>query len=263
MNLSAQHYNDLKYAFYLLENPSLAIKIADLIGKPIEKAMDMLPKKTMKSISEVSVKTLGKATNVAIYTLKDIPGKKSSNVSHKFTVAFTGAVGGLGGAFSLGAELMASTLVMLRSIADIARSEGESLNCPHTKLACLQVFAMGSNKSSKDDSAESGYYAIRAMLAQSTKEAAQFLGSKKLGDKGAPIIIQLITKIAEKFSITVSEKAAAQLVPVIGSVGGAALNLMFLDHFQDMARGHFTMRRLEDAYGSEVIKEEYEKLRKK
>jgi hypothetical protein len=53
---------------------------------------------------------------------------------------------------------------------------------------------------------------------------------------------------------------AAQAVPVIGAAGGAVINLLFIDHFQDMARGHFIVRRLERAYPPEMVREEYERL---
>lgn len=40
-------------------------------------------------------------------------------------------------------------------------------------------------------------------------------------------------------------KAAAQAVAAIGAVGGVAINTLFIDHFQDMAKGHFIVRKLE------------------
>jgi hypothetical protein len=55
----------------------------------------------------------------------------------------------------------------------------------------------------------------------------------------------------------VSEKFAAQSVPVIGALGGASLNLLFITHFQQMAEAHFTVRRLERRYGEVLIKETY------
>ena len=47
---------------------------------------------------------------------------------------------------------------------------------------------------------------------------------------------------------------------VIGALGGAAVNYAFLEHFQDVARGHFTVRRLERVYGKDFIQKEYERL---
>jgi EcsC protein family len=38
--------------------------------------------------------------------------------------------------------LPASTVIMLRSIADIACSEGEDMSDPETALACVEVFAL-------------------------------------------------------------------------------------------------------------------------
>ena len=67
----------------------------------------------------------------------------------------------------------------------------------------------------------------------------------------------MIVKIAERFSVQVSEKAAAQAIPAIGAAGGAIINTLFIDHFQDMARGHFIVRRLERKYGKEIVEETY------
>jgi hypothetical protein len=70
----------------------------------------------------------------------------------------------------------------------------------------------------------------------------------------------LIVNIAQRFSIQVTEKAAAQAIPAIGAAGGAIINTIFIDHFQDMAKGHFTVRRLEKIYGKDIIKAAYEEL---
>ena len=58
----------------------------------------------------------------------------------------------------------------------------------------------------------------------------------------------------------VTQKLAAQAVPLIGALGGAAVNYAFIDHFQQIAGAHFTVRRLERRYGKDVVKAAYEKL---
>jgi len=63
--------------------------------------------------------------------------------------------------------------------------------------------------------------------------------------EGAPAVVRFVAQIASRFGIVVSQKVMAQAVVVVGAVGGAALNLAFAEHFQDLARGHFTVRRLE------------------
>jgi hypothetical protein len=43
----------------------------------------------------------------------------------------------------------------------------------------------------------------------------------------------------------------------LGAAGGAAINLLFIKHFQDMAWAHFTIRRLERTCGSERVEHAY------
>ena len=173
--------------------------------------------------------------------------------------AVSGGVGGFFGISAIAAELPISTSIMLRSIADIARSEGESINSSETKMACLEVFAFG-GKNKSDDGVETSYFAVRATLASSVTEAAEFIAKKGLTDNTAPMLVALISKIAKRFGIQVTQKAAAQAIPAIGAAGGAAINALFINHFQDMARGHFIVRRLERSYGQEIIRELYDSL---
>jgi hypothetical protein len=55
----------------------------------------------------------------------------------------------------------------------------------------------------------------------------------------------------------VAQKAIAQAIPAIGALGGAAVNTAFMAHFQNVASGHFVMKRLEGLYGVEVVWEAY------
>jgi hypothetical protein len=171
-------------------------------------------------------------------------------------VATTGGIGGFFGLPALAIELPISTTIMLRSIADIARSEAETISTVDAKIACIEVFALGGPDIS-DDASESGYFAVRAALAQSVTKATEYIAEKGLVEESAPALVRLIIQIAERFSIQVSEKAAAQAVPAIGAAGGAIVNTLFIDHFQDMARGHFIVRRLERKYGREIVEQTY------
>jgi hypothetical protein len=79
---------------------------------------------------------------MALRTLNDKP-KATSSYLHKTLAATSGAIGGSFGLAALPIELPISTVIMLRSIGDIARAEGEDLRDPETTLSCLQVFALG------------------------------------------------------------------------------------------------------------------------
>ncbi len=66
---------------------------------------------------------------------------------------------------------------------------------------------------------------------------------------------------ATRFGVPVAYKVAAETVPVIGAAAGAAINGLFVDHFQGKARGHFCVRRLERAYGEQAVRREYDTIR--
>ena len=250
---------DLQYAKSLLENPGVASKIMSIAASPVERGIQLLPDQMAQKISEVTQDALQKAADAAIFTMKDVPGASSSNRLHKASVAVSGGIGGMFGLSALAVELPISTTIMLRSIADIARSEGESITDADVKLACIEVFALGGS-SKADDAAESGYYALRAAMAKAVGDAAEYLATKTLTKEGAPVLVRFIATVAERFSIQVTEKVAAQAVPAIGAVGGALINTIFMNHFQDMAKGHFTVRRLEQKHGKETIERIYREL---
>ena len=63
--------------------------------------------------------------------------------------------------------------------------------------------------------------------------------------------------------MVVSEKVAAEAVPVIGAASGVAINLLFVTSFQKIASGHFVVRRLERKYGLDVVKSAYEEIAKR
>ena len=251
---------DLKRAKKLLENPGLAAKMSAALGSPIEKGVGLLPKRVQQGIHKASEAAMMKALDVAVKSLGDSKMKPAQSRLHTIAAATSGAVGGAFGLFALSIELPVSTTIMLRSIADIAKSEGENIQHIDTKLACLTVFALGSDKNSKDDGTESGYFAARAAMAGAVSEASKFLAEKGLSKTGAPALLRLVSLISGRFGIVVSEKAAAQAVPIIGAVAGGLINTLFIGHFQDMARGHFIVRRLEKIYGAEPVRVAYRQL---
>jgi hypothetical protein len=256
--LSPEHRAQLLEAKRLLEHPGYVAKVADVIGMPLDKAVKALPARWVTGISAATKASLNRCMRVANATLR-ASSSTSSPRMHSTAVALTGAAGGAFGLAGLVVELPVSTMVMLRSIADIGRANGENLASDEAQLACLMVFSLGGTTDA-DDAAESGYYTARAALAKAMSEATLYLSKHGAVREGAPALVQLIAQIAARFNIQVSQKAAAMMVPVIGAAGGALLNTLFINHFQDMARGHFTVRRLERVYGADVVGAAYRGL---
>ena len=259
MALSSLEMEELLAAKNRLENPGLAAKISNMVGSPLEKGFEKLPEKWSQMVNDAARKSITAALNVALWTLDHSRPETPANWWHKLAAGTTGAAGGAFGLAALAIELPVSTTIMLRSIADIARSEGEDLGSPEARLQCIQVLALG-GRSGSDDAAETAYFAARSAMAKAVSDAASHLARKGLSDKGAPAIIRLITQIASRFSIVVSEKAAAQAVPIVGAFGGAVINTLFIDHFQEMGKGHFVIRRLERIHGTEEVRRVYEGL---
>lgn len=239
----------------LLERPSLAARLSDFVGSPLDKGMARLPSGWRARIATVTHDALGRAMDTAAKTLDEAPQAASPRL-HKALGTLSGGVGGAFGLAGLTLEIPVSTVLIMRSILDIARAEGEVLADPVTRLAALEVFALG-GRADSDDAAESGYYAMRAALAGAVSEAARHLAQKGLTQEGAPALLRLVTMVAARYKVQLTQKAAGMLVPGIGAAAGASINLMFMSHFQDVSRGHFTIRRLERRYGADAVRAAY------
>lgn len=259
ITFSAEDWGDLEGAVALLEHPGLIARLSDVVGKPVEVIIDRLPAGANATIDGATRRALRAALGLALSTLKPSRRGRARDRLHATAAGMAGAAGGAFGLASLAIELPVTTTIILRSVADVARSEGENLRSIQTRLACLEVFALG-GRSTADDAAESGYFAVRTALAQAVNEAAKYLSRRTTVEKGAPVIARLVASIASRFNSVVAEKIVAQGVPVIGALGGAAVNVAFTRHFQSMAKGHFVVRRLERKYGDSVVREHYNRI---
>src|SRR5660397_37871 len=136
-----EEIEQMRWAKFVLENPSLTAKITNYIGKPIEKGMELLPEGWQASIQNATIKSLMSALKTAIVTMDSSYNGSASPRIHKMLSALSGAAGGAFGLLALAIELPVSTVIIFRSIADIARSKGEDISSIESKLSCLQVFA--------------------------------------------------------------------------------------------------------------------------
>jgi hypothetical protein len=262
--MSSAHAAELREAKAILQHPSLVIRLSSMVGARIENLTKDLGKRLPEELSEAiarsSNKAIGAAFQTALRTMQYGQLSAPRNRLHKAAVVTTGGLAGFLGLQALLVELPITTLIMFRSIADIARANGESLSSPDTQLNCLTVFALGSSRSDADEGAETSYYGVRYALSRITSDALQYVTAHGTTAKSAPAMVRFISAIASRFGLVVSQKAAAQAVPAIGAIGGALTNAVFMSHFQDMARAHFTIRRLERIYGKQTVETLYAAL---
>lgn len=258
-----------------LENPSFLLKVANLLGKPLETLAGVLPQGVRDAARDLTDRALRHGLEAALLTLPrgdrarviDEPGDAGGwdRIKHNLAAGVTGAVAGGFGLAALAVELPITTTIVLRDIATVARSLGEDLDDREVKLQCLAVFSMGGGaKEGELKAMESSYYATRLGLSGTIREAAQYAArvtaeqlARDLAAGASPALVRLVAAIAGRFNVVVSQKLVAQAVPAIGAVGGALVNVAFAAHFDRVARCHFGIRALERTYGREVVQAAY------
>ncbi len=264
MSLSELDHQALIAAVRRLEGHSFAGRIAALAGKPIGLLSRALPISASTVVAKATAHALEAALDIALFSLRDGPLTRRrlsrGRLLHSTLACASGAIGGAFGLTALTIELPVSTAIMLRAIAAIAQREGEDLGDPMTGLACLEVFAFGA-AAVNDGGPERDYFALRDLLAPRAVEVADFAIDKAAVRESAPVVVRFLAQIAARFGLVVSEKLMAQAVAVVGALGGGAINLAFIEHFQDLAHGHFTIRRLERVYGADTVRAEYNRVK--
>jgi EcsC protein family len=255
--LSRANHRALIRAVNALENANFAARIADYAGAPINKVVQLLPRPASRSLSRAVEATMYKCLRTAIDSLDHAPAPPATFLSNAIA-GFTGGVSGFFGMPALMVELPLTTTIMLRAIADIARHNGENLDTLEARLACLQVFALGSRGSAVR--ADLGYFAARTLLARLSGNAAAFLVERGAQELSGVMLNSLMAEIVSRFSLVVSDRIAAGALPVVGAVGGATINVIFMNHFQQIAQGHFTVRRLERELGVDTVRLHYAEI---
>ena len=255
--LSQAHRQALARAVHALENPNFAARLADYAGASVNRVAQMLPRRVSKGLSRAVEVAIQKCLKTAIGSLHPAPGPPTT----WFSNAIAGVTGGVSGFFGMPAlviELPLTTTIMLRAIADIARHHGEDLGTLEARLACLQVFALGARRAAVR--ADLGYFAARALMTRLTGNAASYLVERGAAELSGTMVNTLVAELVSRFGIVVSDRVAASALPVVGAIGGAAVNVIFMNHFQQVAQGHFTVRRLEREYGAATVRLHYTEL---
>ncbi|WP_338357510.1 EcsC family protein [Yeosuana marina] len=271
--ISEEDLKSIKKAKIDMENIGFVMKGLNKIGSTLETGINKIPAKQQQWLQKQVNKSLTLVVKSNLATMqKGKAFKKPSNKTYKALVTTTGVASGLfGSATGFGtaifaSELAVSTKFMMRSILDIARSHGEDLQDFDTQLACMQVFALG-GASKDDDGLETSYYTMRMTLGSVAKTASNYVakngvqGLNKILAESTNPLVKLIAVIAARYSVQVSEKFVAQAIPIMGAVGGGTINLVFINHFQNIAKAHFTIRKLERKYGNDLVMSTYNNIK--
>jgi uncharacterized protein (DUF697 family) len=260
-SLTEKDLNDLKKAKKLLEKKSIAINLTNFFGNAVDSIGSLLPASYRESIAKNNLMLIEKTWDFTISTMTSPNEPPRSENEHIFWVTVSGAIGGVG-IVTLFLELPVTTVLMLRAVADISKDEGEDYNHFETKIASLEAFALGGD-AVDDHTGETGYYAIRNILHKPLEESSKYIVQKGMAGMGAPFAVQLFAKIAARYQTIIAAQTVAKAIPIAGAVTGAIINVVFIDFFQDKARGHFIIRRLEKKYGEKNIRQTYNAIQAK
>lgn len=198
------------------------IQVLNLLGSSAENLLERLPEGVRDRLDEGTEKALFLAMKAA-HRSRGLVGDQPSWLNTTVTTAM-GAAGGFGGLPTAMAELPVTTAVLLRAIQGVAVEHGFDAAAENVQFDCVQVFA-SAGPLAHDDGSDMAFLATRMALRGASMQA-------------------LIAKVAPRLAQVLGQKLAAQTVPVLGAVAGAATNYAYTSYYQEIAHVHFRLRRL-------------------
>lgn len=201
--------------------------LVNRLGGSVEKQLAVLPAPVRAEVERLTAQALMAAHGVA-----GIGGEAEGRGTLAAVLA-TGAAGGAGGLLTSVAELPVTITVILRAIRAEAKRAGFDPAEDAIRAACLEVFAAGSPMAG-DDGVNSAFLSARLTVT-------------------GPALQKLVAAVAPRLAAALGQKLAAQAVPILGAVTGAALNAAFLRYYREMARIRFQLMRLSVQHGAEAV----------
>jgi hypothetical protein len=203
-----------------------AIALMNRLGQSIEDQLRLLPAGARRQIDAAVRQGLMRAFAVTGQTARLAPTGGRGTLA---AAVATGAAGGAGGLPTAIAELPFTITVFLHAIRREAEAAGFDPDEDWVRAECLQVFAAGSPLAA-DDGVNTSFISARMAMT-------------------GPAVQRLISAIVPRLGLAMGQKLAAQAVPVLGAVAGAALNAAFLNYYREIARIRFQLLRLSQKHG--------------
>ena len=207
------------------------IRMVNRLGNTLEGQLSALPDSLRGQIERLTAQAL--ETSYGLASKAPDLGQRAPMVA----AMAAGAAGGAGGLATAVAELPVTVTLFLNTIRSVARDVGLDPDEDWVRAECLQVFAAGSPLA-QDGGVNTSFVASRLALSGSAVQ-------------------NLISTIAPKLAAVLGQKLAAQAVPVLGAVSGAALNAAFLSYYREVARVRFELVKLGQIHGPDAVEAEF------
>jgi EcsC family protein len=200
----------------------LGIQLLNALGTRADVLLDRLPAAVRDRLDTVTQMALTQAMAAASGSRRVVPDQ-SEWLNSAVTTAM-GAAGGFGGLPTALAELPVTTTLLLRVIEGVAVEHGFDPASDSVRFDCVQVFA-AAGPLEHDDGSDLAFLSARVALTGAAMQA-------------------IIARVAPRLAIVMGQKLAAQTIPVLGAVAGAATNYAYTSYYTDVAHVHFGLRRL-------------------
>ncbi|UWR23430.1 EcsC family protein [Sulfitobacter sp. S190] len=200
----------------------VGINVLNLIGGQAENLLDKLPRPIRSELEGATVKALDYAMTAAHRSRAQVPDQ-ASWLNQAVSVAM-GAAGGAGGLPTAMAELPVTTTLLLRVIEGVSTQYGFDPDTESVRFDCVKVFS-AAGPLSDDDGTDLGFLSARLALSGKAMQT-------------------IIARVAPRLAVVLGQKLAAQAVPVLGAVAGAATNYAYTSYYEEMAHVHFGLRKL-------------------
>lgn len=198
------------------------IQLLNMVGGQADNLLDRLPPGLRANLGQGTEQALRMAMKMADSSrgvIADQPEWLTKTISTAM-----GAAGGFGGLPTALAELPVTTTILLHAIQSVAGEHGFDPAEPGVQFDCIQVFA-AAGPLDHDDGVDVAFLTTRLVVT-------------------GPMLKNLIAKVAPRLATVLGQKLAAQTVPILGAVAGAATNYAYASYYREMAHVHFGLRRL-------------------
>ena len=218
----------LAYAYGRANGPF--VKLVNRLGGGLESQMQRLPASVRAELERAVSQALQKAHGLAAV------GRRAPDLGPRgatYAAMASGAIGGAAGLAGSLVELPVTITVMLHAIRSEAAAAGYDPNDPQVRLACIEVFSAGSPLRG-DDGVNTAFLSARLAVTGGTLQ-------------------KVLAVVVPRLAVVFGQKLAAQAVPVMGALTGAALNAAFLTYYREIARIRFRLLRLSEVHGAEQV----------
>ncbi len=197
-------------------------------GQHTERGLAFLPVGWREQLHARARTALAWAWQRAVAGMDRAPTRRAAPTRlFRLLTAGSGAVTGAAGLAGVLADLPASTLLVLRSLATIARARGLDIGAADVQAACLEAFAYG-GPTDDDDDADLAFWSARA---------------------AAPMVAEMLPQVAARLSGRLAAMLPTRAVPLVAVAASAGVNWHFTGFFQEVGDILLAMLPLQRQHG--------------